>query len=166
MKKGEKGILTIIAVAVIAAVVYQLLSAPKNAEPDRGIPYYSSAPPELEKKANTLMRELNCRDCHKYNGAFGGITSLVQNVPAPPLDGIGSLRSEQWFFEYFSAENPQTVLPSRLKSEFQMPSYAHLVEQERRLLASYMASLKVEDWYLQETKKMEFEKLTGKTFQP
>ena len=42
-----------------------------------------------------------------------------------------------------------------------MPSYAHLPEQERRLLAQYMASLKVEDWYLEATKKAEYEKLTG-----
>ncbi|MCG6968547.1 MAG: cytochrome c [Gammaproteobacteria bacterium] len=166
MRKGEKGILVVMAVAVIAGVAYKFLSVPKNAEPDKGIPYYSVASPELEKKAGTLMRELNCRDCHKYYGAFGGITSLVQNVPAPPLDGIGSIRSEQWLYEYFSAENPQAILPSRLKQEFQMPSYAKLNEQERRLLASYLASLKVEDWYLQETKKMEFEKLTGKTYEP
>ncbi|MGD8592177.1 MAG: cytochrome c [Gammaproteobacteria bacterium] len=166
MKKGEKGILIVMVVAVIGGVAYKSLSVPENAEPDKGIPYYSSASPELEKQAGTLMRELNCRDCHKYNGAFGGITSLVQNVPAPPLDGIGALRTEQWLFDYFSAENPQSILPSRLKAEFQMPSYAVLAEQERRLLASYLASLKVEDWYLQETKKMEYEKLTGKTYEP
>ena len=166
MKKGEKGIFIVMAIAVIGGIAYKSLSVPETTEPDKGIPYYSSASPELEKQASTLMRELNCRDCHKYHGAFGGVTSLVQNVPAPPLDGIGSLRSEQWFFEYFSAENPQSLLPSRLKKEFQMPSYAQLSEQERHLLASYMASLKVEDWYLQETKKMEYEKLTGKTYEP
>jgi sulfur-oxidizing protein SoxX len=166
MRKGEKGILLVMAVAIIGAMAYKFGAGPKTTEPDKGIPFYSDASHELEKQAGTLMRELNCRDCHKYSGAFGGITSLVQNVPAPPLDGIGSIRSEQWFFDYFSAENPQTILPSRLKQEFQMPSYAGLTEQERRLLASYMASLKVEDWYLQETKKTEFEKLTGKTYKP
>jgi hypothetical protein len=166
MKKGEKGILIIMAVAIAGGLAYKSLSVPKSTEPDKGIPYYSNASSELETKASTLMRELNCRDCHKYHGAFGGITSLVQNVPAPPLDGIGSLRTEQWLFEYFSAEKPQSILPSRLKEEFKMPSYAALSEQERRLLASYLASLKVEDWYLQDTKKMEYEKLTGKTYKP
>ena len=166
MRKGEKGILLVMALAVIGSVAYKFLSKPEQAEPDKGIPFYSNASPELEKQASTLMRELNCRDCHKYHGAFGGVTSLVQNVPAPPLDGIGSLRSEQWLFEYFSAENPQAILPSRLKQEFQMPFYAELTQAERRLLASYMASLKVEDWYLQDTKKMEYEKLTGKTYEP
>jgi hypothetical protein len=166
MRKGEKGILIVMAVAIIGGIAYKFQSAPENTEPDQGIPFYSDAAPEVEKQASTLMRELNCRDCHKYHGAFGGITSLVQNVPAPALDGIGSIRSEQWLFDYFSAENPQAILPSRLKQEFQMPSFASLSEAERRLLASYLASLKVEDWYLQETKKMEFEKLTGKAYEP
>ncbi len=154
------------ALAVIGGAVFKSLSGPDEAEPDKGIPFYSSASSELEKQAGTLMRQLECRNCHKYHGAFGGVTSLAQNVPAPPLDGIGSIRSEPWLFEYFSAQDPQAILPSRLKQEFQMPSYAGLTEQERRLLASYLASMKVEDWYLEETKKMEYEKLTGKTYQP
>lgn len=45
-----------------------------------------------------------------------------------------------------------------------MPSYAHLPEQDRKVLAAYMASLKVKDWYLEETKKAEYEKLTGKDY--
>ena len=112
---------------------------------------------------------------------FGCSSSAVQSVSEtedgrvvvagftreqPPLDGIGSLRDEAWFYDYFSAENPQSILPSRLKKEFQMPSYANLKEVERRLLASYLASLKVKDWYLEETKKMEYEKLTGKSYTP
>jgi sulfur-oxidizing protein SoxX len=166
MKKGEKGILAVIAMAVVAAVGYKSFTVSQNTEEDKGIPFYSTAATRVQHQAGNLMRELNCRDCHKYSGAFGGVTSLVQNVPAPPLDGIGSLRDEQWFYRYFSAENPQSILPSRLKLEFQMPSYASLTEAERRLLASYMASLKVEDWYLEETKKTEFEKLTGKPYTP
>jgi hypothetical protein len=47
-----------------------------------------------------------------------------------------------------------------------MPSYAHLHENERRLLAQYLASLKVKDWYLEDTKKAEYEKLTGKDYKP
>jgi hypothetical protein len=166
MRKGEKGIFIIMALVVVGGVAYKWMSADQTESQNEGIPFYSDAQPQLQKRAATLMRALNCRDCHKYGGAFGGITSLSQNVPAPPLDGIGSLRNEQWFYDYFSAENPQAILPSRLKQEFQMPSYAHLPEDERRLLARYMASLKVEDWYLEETKKMEYEKLTGKVYSP
>jgi sulfur-oxidizing protein SoxX len=166
MKKGEKGIFVVMGVAVLAAMIYKTISISENTEPDKGIPFYSTASPEVERQAGTLMRELNCRDCHKYNGAFGGITSLVQNVPAPPLDGIGAIRTEDWFYKYFSAKNPQSILPSRLKTEFQMPSFASLSEKERHLLANYLASLKVKDWYLEETKKTEFERLTGKQYKP
>ena len=53
------------------------------------------------------------------------------------------------------------MLKGRLKREWSMPSYAHLTESERRTLAAYMASLQVEDWYLDELKKLEYKKLTG-----
>ncbi|WP_455205557.1 c-type cytochrome [Kaarinaea lacus] len=166
MRKGEKGILGVIVAFVVIGAGYKFLATPDQDQQDQGLPFYTTADKETEKAAGKLMRELNCRDCHKYGGAFGGITSLSQNVPAPPLDGIGSLRDEAWFYNYFSAENPQSILPSRLKKEFQMPSYASLKEVERRLLASYLASLKVKDWYLEETKKTEYEKLTGKSYTP
>jgi len=42
-----------------------------------------------------------------------------------------------------------------------MPSYSHLPQQDRETLAAYMASLKVEDWYLEDLKKLEYKKLTG-----
>src|SRR5450756_1461575 len=71
------------------------------------------------------------------------------------------LRTETWLYEYLSSPNPQVVLPSRLKKEYQMPSYATLPEGERHLLAQYLASLKVKDWYFDQTKKAEYEKLTG-----
>lgn len=87
----------------------------------------------------------------------------MQSVPAPPLDGIGTLKTEAWLYDYFSAENPQSILPSRLKPQYRMPSLAKLTEAERRDLAAYMASLKVEDWYLEETKKAEHDALFGKT---
>ena len=90
----------------------------------------------------------------------------MQSVPAPSLDGIGSLRTKEWLYSYFSSENPQSILPTRLKKEFQMPSYANLPESERELLAEYIGSLKVEDWYLEETKKKEYEKLTGLEYKP
>jgi hypothetical protein len=170
MRKGEKGIFAVMAVIVVVAAGYKWSTMEKSTEQGddggKGIPFYSSAEPKIQRTAADLMRDLQCRDCHKYGGAFGGITNLSQNVPAPPLDGIGSLRDEQWFYSYFSAENPQSILPSRLKKEFQMPSFSHLSEAERRLLATYMASLKVEDWYLEETKKMEYEKLTGEPYSP
>lgn len=90
----------------------------------------------------------------------------MQSVPAPALDGLGSLKSEEWFFNYFSAENPQAIVPTRLKAEFKMPSFAYAPEEDRKILSEYMASLKVEDWYLEETKKREYEKLTGKEPNP
>jgi hypothetical protein len=42
-----------------------------------------------------------------------------------------------------------------------MPSYADISEKDRHTLAGYIASLKVQDWYLEQTKKAEYEKLTG-----
>jgi len=82
-------------------------------------------------------------------------------VPSPMLDGMGSLRDEAWLYAYLSAPDPQSILPSRLKKEYRMPSYAGLPEAERRTLAAYLASLRVRDWYLAETRRMEQEKLTG-----
>ena len=69
--------------------------------------------------------------------------SVFESVPAPALDGIGSLRTEEWFYHYFSVPDPQSILPSRLKPEYRMPSLADLPEADRRALAQYMASLKV-----------------------
>ena len=89
----------------------------------------------------------------------------MASVPAPALDGIGAIRSEEWLYDYLSAENPQNILPTRLSSTYKMPSFAHLPEEDRRTLAAYLASLQVEDWYLEETRKAEYEKLTGKKYQ-
>jgi hypothetical protein len=86
---------------------------------------------------------------------------VMQSVPAPMLDGIGSLRTESWLYDYLSSTNPQSILPSRLKKKYQMPSYASMPEADRKLMANYLASLKVKDWYLEQTKKDEQEKLTG-----
>jgi len=129
---------------------------------DPGIPYYSTASPELSDKAGLLIRKHACKDCHK----LFFLNAITQNVPAPSLDGMGSLKEEAWFYEYFSAENPQEIIPSRLKPRFRMPSFASLPEEDRRTLAAYVASLKVEDWYLEETKKAAYEKLTGKDYNP
>jgi sulfur-oxidizing protein SoxX len=100
----------------------------------------------------------HCRDCH----SLWTLKDILQSVPAPMLDGMGSLHDEQWFYRYFSAKNPQAIIPTRLKPQFKMPSYASLPEKDRRMLAKYMASLKVKKWYLARLKKKEHKALTGK----
>lgn len=162
MKKGEVGILSVIGVAVVIAALVKVYSMSANTEKDKGIPFYSTASDSLSKQARGLMEKYSCRDCH----SLWTMRSIMQSVPAPALDGLGSLKSEEWFFNYFSAEIPQKIVPTRLKKEFQMPSLANATETERQILAKYLASLKVKDWYLEETKKREFEKLTGKKYQP
>ncbi len=162
MKRGEKIILVVIAVVVLSLMGRNAWRLSTEQEADRGIPYYSTAPSALARDAMIVYRRENCKNCH----SLWTVRNLMQAVPAPKLDGMGSLRSEEWFYQYFSATNPQTILPCRLKKEYCMPSYAHLPEHERRLLASYMASLKVEDWYLEETRKSAYEKLTGQEYRP
>ena len=161
MKKGEKLIFALIGLIAVVSVVYQGWQVANVAEEDPGIPYYSTASNELSDKAGKLIRKHSCRECHK----IFFLNDLTQNVPSPSLDGIGSLRTEEWLYNYFSAGNPQEIIPSRLKQRFQMPSLAHLPEEDRRVLAAYMASLKVEDWYLEETRKAAYEKRTGKEYQ-
>ncbi|MEO5702474.1 MAG: cytochrome c [Gammaproteobacteria bacterium] len=160
MRKGEKWILVIIGALVGLAMVKNAWQLSNQTEPDPGIPFYSTASPVLSRAGSDLYRSLRCKDCH----SLWTVRNMLEFVPAPALDGIGSLRTEAWFYSYFSAKHPQSILPSRLKQEYQMPSYAHLPEQDRKVLAAYMASLKVKDWYLEETKKAEYEKLTGKDY--
>ena len=160
MRTGEKGILILIGVIVVTLMGYRTFKVVVD-EPDPGIPFYSTASHEMKRKAELVYKSNGCDNCH----ALWLVRNMMSNVPAPALDGIGSIRDEAWFYEYFSAEEPQSILPSRLKAEFRMPSYAHLPDEDRRLLAAYMASLKVEDWYLYETKKAEYEKLTGETYE-
>ncbi len=162
MKKGEKGILIGIAVFSVTMMLAQGVMISQETEKDPGIPFYSTAPKEIQSQASVLYRKYDCRDCH----SLWGLRNIMQAVPAPSLDGMGSLRSEEWLYTYFSAEDPQTILPSRLKPRFRMPSFSHLPESERRLLARYVASLKVEDWYLKETQKAAYEKLTGEEYKP
>lgn len=162
MRKGEKGILITMAVLSIALMSFKVWQESNNTQVDRGIPFYTTASPQLKVAGSDIYRRLECKGCH----SLWSVRDMTANVPAPALDGIGSLRDEAWFYAYFSAENPQAMLPGRLKKKYQMPSYAHLPEQERRLLAAYMSSLKVQDWYLEETKKAEYEKLTGKPYVP
>jgi len=107
--------------------------------------------------AMDIIRSSNCKSCH----SLWTLKDVLQSVPAPMLDGIGALRSEAWIYDYLSAPDPQAVLPSRLKKEYRMPSYAKLSDEERHLLSKYLASLQVKDWYLDQTRKLEYEKLTG-----
>ena len=160
MKKGEKGILVAIVVIVVAfALINSYRKAQEEGE-DRGIPFYTTAPKELQLAGGRLYSDLQCHNCH----ALWGTRNPMQSVPSPSMDGIGSLKDESWLYQYLSAEDPQSILPSRLKAEYKMPSFAHLEEKDRRTLAAYLASLKVQDWYLDETKKAEYEKLTGKDY--
>ncbi len=158
MRKGEKGILIGIGIFSVVMMAYQAMKMAGEKEKDPGIPFYSTAPTELQRRASTLYREYNCRDCH----VIWGTRNIMQAVPAPSLDGIGSLRTEEWIYDYLSAKDPQSIIPSRLKPRFRMPSFANIPEEDRRLLAKYFSSLKVEDWYLKEVQDNEYEKLTGK----
>lgn len=162
MKAGEKNILIGVVVFVVVVMAYRTFVISQEGGKDKGIPFYSTAEKQVQKNALLVMKKQKCRDCH----TLWTQRNIMQTVPSPPLDGIGSIRSEDWFFNYFSATDPQAILPSRLKPEFRMPSYAALEEDQRRLLAKYMSSLKVEDWYLEDTKKREYEKLTGKEYTP
>jgi hypothetical protein len=162
MKKGEKWILIGIAVFAVGSMLVKGVLNFQDSEKDRGIPFYSSASPELAKTASTIIRKYSCRDCH----SLWSKKNIMQSVPAPSLDGLGSFYTEEWFFDYFSAKNPQSIVPTRLKEEFRMPSFADIPELERRTLAQYMASLKVKDWYMEDTKKSEYEKLKGEKYQP
>lgn len=162
MKRGEKVVLGIIAGVVLLMMGRNFWTMETSTAKDKGIPYYTTASAELSREAMDIYRQNNCKDCH----SLWTVRDMLQSVPAPILDGIGSLHSEEWFYQYFSATNPQAIIPSRLKKEYRMPSFQSLSEHDRRTLASYMASLKVKDWYLEDTRKAEYEKLTGKTYQP
>ena len=155
MKKGEWAVLGTVAVLAIGGVARVALQPPQAQ--DREIPYYSTAPAPLAARASDLMRQQNCRQCH----SLWTSRDPTQSVPAPMLDGMGALRSQQWLFDYLSAPDPQSILPSRLKREYRHPSLAMLPEADRRTLAQYLASLQVKDWYLDQTRRLEHDKLTG-----
>lgn len=155
MRRGEKFVLALIVFALVAGAVNSLLH--KEGKHDRDIPFYSSATHDEASVAMDIYRSNGCKSCH----TLWTLQDAMQFVPAPMLDGIGSLRSEDWLYSYLSSPDPQAILPSRLKKQYQMPSYATLPEIQRHELAKYLASLKVKDWYLEQTKKAEYEKLTG-----
>lgn len=160
MKKGEKWLLIGISAFVVIVMAVKGFMISQDEEADPGIPFYTTSSPEFAKKASVLYRKYKCRDCH----SLWGIRSIMQAVPAPALDGMGEFRDEEWLFKYFSAENPQTIIPSRLKRRYQMPSFSKIPEEDRKMLAKYISSLKVEDWYLEEARKTRYEKLTGKEY--
>ena len=161
MRKGEIGIFVVMGVIIVGVASFKAYRSSTGGE-DKGIPYYTTASKELSKAAKVLFDKYKCHDCH----SLWTKRSIMQSVPAPALDGIGSLKTEEWFYEYFSAENPQAIVPTRLKKEYQMPSLSNAPEEDRKNLAKYLASLKVEDWYLEETKKRAYEKLTGNKYKP
>ena len=156
MRKGEKWILAVIGVTVVSLWVVNYVRN-IGQKPDPGIPFYSTSTEEFSGRATKLIKREHCRDCH----SLWTLKDPLQSVPAPMLDGIGTLHDEEWLYHYFSADNPQAIVPSRLKRQYSMPSYAHLPEQDRRILARYLASLKVKDWYLPRLKKAEHRALTG-----
>jgi L-cysteine S-thiosulfotransferase len=162
MKRGEKAVLILIAVVILSLMGRNLWRIESDHQVDKGIPYFSTATQKLARDAMDVYHKQGCKSCH----SLWTVRNMMESVPAPILDGIGSIRTEEWLYQYFSADNPQAILPSRLKQQYRMPSYARLPEHDRRLLAQYMASLKVQDWYLQETRKAEYEKLTGKEYRP
>lgn len=151
------------AVIVGGLMIRNLVFVLSGKDKDRGIPFYSTLSQNEGKRALGLIRDNRCKDCHSL---WGGEASMMRSVPAPRLDGIGSIRDEAWFYRYLSAANPQSILPTRLKKEFRMPSYASMPDVDRKEIAKYLASLKVKNWYLMQTKKSEYEKLTGNPYHP
>jgi hypothetical protein len=159
MKKGERWILYGIAAIIVGAMGWNLIKLRSATEQDTTIPFYTTASASLAAEGGDLYKRYRCRDCH----SLWTMRDFLQSVPAPALDGIGSLRDEGWLYQYLSADDPQAILPSRLKPEYRMPSFARLPESERHTLAAYLASLKVKDWYLDETRIAQCQKLTGET---
>ncbi|MDH5231815.1 MAG: cytochrome c [Gammaproteobacteria bacterium] len=158
MRKGEKNIILIMVVSVVSLVGVKFYQNAGETEEDPGIPYYTTATPELTSAAATLLHKHNCQECH----SLWATRDFTIAVPAPALDGEGSFRDRDWLAQYFDAAVPQDILPTRLKPQYRHPSYAHLSDEDKTTLTDYMFSLKVEDWYREQTEKRRFEKLTGK----
>jgi sulfur-oxidizing protein SoxX len=158
MKRGEKAILALIGVFLVVGVIRSMLHG--EGKHDREIPFYTTATHDLSVKGMAIYNKNGCSVCH----SLWTMKDILESVPAPMLDGIGSLRSEAWLYAYLSSPDPQLILPTRLKKQWSMPSYASMPDGDRHLMAQYLASLKVKDWYLEQTKKSEYEKLTGKDY--
>lgn len=162
LRSGEKGILIVMAVIVLSLMARNFWDIETSKAKDKGIPYYTTATPQVSREAMRIYQQNDCSKCH----SLWAVRDILRaDVPAPKLDGIGSIRpGEAWFYRYFSAANPQAILPSRLKKRWRMPSYSEMSDHDRKILAKYMASLKVKKWYLEATRKSEYEKLTGKPY--
>lgn len=158
MRRGEKAILALIGVVIVAGVIHSMLHV--VGKHDRDIPFYTTANHDLSVKGMEIYNKNGCSVCH----SLWTMKDIMETVPAPMMDGIGSLRSETWLYDYLSSPNPQAILPTRLKQKWKMPSYQSMPEGDRHILAQYLASLKVKDWYLEQTKKLDYEKLTGKVY--
>ena len=161
MRAGEKIIVGLMLVSVIGLVYYRASNTNEAGE-DKGIPFFSTANQQVTDAATRVIHRESCRDCH----SLWATRDFSANVPAPALDGMGRFRDEAWLYDYFSSADPQSMQPSRLKEVYRMPSYAHLPEQERRVLAQYIASLSVEDWYFEDARRARHEKLTGQKLEP
>lgn len=160
MRRAEKVIVSIIVCVIVVVGGIKAWLGQFKVNDVADVPFYTTASLELNRHANAVYKRQNCQACH----LLWGSRDMTQAVPAPALDGIGSLHDEAWFYAYFSAEDPQALIPSRLKKQYRMPSYAQLPEADRRALAQYMASLKVKDEYLGDVRKAEYEKLTGNDY--
>ena len=117
MKPGEKAILALIGAVLVVGVARSLLHV--EGKHDREIPFYTTATRDLAVKGMEIYNKNGCKECH----SLWTMKDILEIVPAPILDGIGSLRTEAWLYDYLSSSNPQATLPSRLKKEYQMPSY-------------------------------------------
>jgi len=157
MRSGEKLILLIMSAVVILLMVRNWQHRDDVIGEEKELPFYTTASLDLNRKAMSVYRKYGCKECH----SLWTVKDMMQTVPAPALDGIGSLRDREWLATYLASPEPQEMLPSRLKREFRMPSYAGMPEEERDLLVSYLASLQVKDWYLDTLKQSECKKLTG-----
>ncbi|MGB8517247.1 MAG: cytochrome c, partial [Gallionella sp.] len=85
MKRGEQAVLAVIGIVLLAGVVRSRMIVPDVH--DKDIPFYSSASPEIASKATDIIRNQNCKSCH----SLWTLKDTTQSVPAPMLDGIGSL---------------------------------------------------------------------------
>ncbi|MBI1195340.1 MAG: c-type cytochrome [Gammaproteobacteria bacterium] len=157
MRKGEKFILLGIAAVVLTLMAKNAVHQENVKEDDMEIPFYTTASTQLNRDAMAVYHKYQCKSCH----SLWTVKDMLRTVPAPALDGIGSLRSREWLAEYLAAKDPQKILSSRLKAEFRMPSYADMPPGERNMLVDYLASLRVKDWYLDELKQSECKKLKG-----
>jgi len=86
MRKGEKWVLGLIGAIVVFAMAKNIWRLSNSTEVDPGIPFYSTASPALSRAGSDLYRSLRCKDCH----SLWTVRNMLEFVPAPALDGIGS----------------------------------------------------------------------------